>query len=163
MSAQITRARTGAMVPRLFVHQLARVVIIWLVTSVTSRAQAYDATDESWTTGATVFREESRLRRWRSTLQQSGRRNGISATILLPLRTSFLSDSPISELLTWYTGRVSAFCFRIAVAQRRSAFEAGGKRRERTGFGSHPERRKRPVAAPDETLLQPCGAVPRSP
>src|SRR5260370_39889428 len=30
----------------------------------------------------------------------------------------------ISELLTWCTGRVSAFCFRIAVAQRRSAFES---------------------------------------
>ena len=39
-----------------------------------------------------------------------------------------------------------------------------GKRKKRTGFGSHPGGEKgRPVAAPDETLLQPCGAVPRSP
>src|SRR6266446_2991266 len=30
----------------------------------------------------------------------------------------------ISELLTWYTGNLSAFCFRIAGARPRSAFEA---------------------------------------
>ena len=29
-----------------------------------------------------------------------------------------------SELLTWYTGNLSAFCFRIAGARPRSAFEA---------------------------------------
>jgi hypothetical protein len=33
----------------LFVNQLAGVLIIWLATSMTSRAQASDATDESWT------------------------------------------------------------------------------------------------------------------
>src|ERR1017187_5385697 len=31
----------------------------------------------------------------------------------------------ISELLTWYARKVSAFCFRIAGSQPRSAFEAG--------------------------------------
>src|SRR5208283_1836791 len=30
-----------------------------------------------------------------------------------------------SELLTWYARKVSAFCFRIAGLQPRSAFEAG--------------------------------------
>src|ERR1035438_6108747 len=34
---------------------------------------------------------------------------------------SFIS----SELLTWYARKVSAFCFRIAGSQPRSAFEAG--------------------------------------
>jgi hypothetical protein len=33
---------------RLFVNQLAGVLIIWLATSMTSRAQASDASDESW-------------------------------------------------------------------------------------------------------------------
>jgi len=37
---------------RLFLHQLAGMVIIWLATSITSRAQASDATDESWTSAS---------------------------------------------------------------------------------------------------------------
>ena len=37
---------------RLFVHQLAGLLIIWLATSITSPAQASEAADESWTSAS---------------------------------------------------------------------------------------------------------------
>ncbi len=60
---------------------------------------------------------------------------------------------------------MSVFCFRSARGKTKSQRpEAGGKAKSgqvlvRTRSGE----KGRPVAAPDETLLQPCGAVPRSP
>ena len=94
-----------------------------------------------------------------------------------------LKAAVMSELLTWYTRSLSAFCFRMRACnrephlklsarqklaqparlfvnrmERRALRSFDGKFKKRTGFGSHPGRRKKAdwLRAPQEILAQPA-------